>query len=102
MPPADPAQISTLTVQLQDQAKNFSIRDSAAGQLVEIAQSHSDYRHQCIAILTTTLERYQRNPIELNTLLIKHLITLKATESQNMVEQVIQAGEYDRGIGDWR
>jgi len=74
----------------------------AAGQLVGIAQNHPDYRHQCIAIITATLERYQRNPIELNTLLIRHLIDLKATESAQMVEQVVKAGEYDRGIGDWR
>ena len=98
----DPAQIPSLTIQLQDQSNSFPIRDSAAGQLVQIAQNHPDYRHQCIAILTAALERYQRNPIELNTLLIKHLTALKASESAHMVEQVIKAGEYDRGIGDWR
>src|SRR6267142_4341466 len=102
MPPSDPSQISSLTIQLQDQSNTFPIRDLAAGQLVGIAQNHPDYRHQCIAIITATLERYQRNPIELNTLLIRHLIDLKATESAQMVEQVVKAGEYDRGIGDWR
>src|SRR3954465_8348501 len=102
MPMADPAQIPTLTIQLQDQSNTFPIRDSAAGQLVNIAQNHPDYRHQCIAIITAALERYQRNPIELNTLLIRHLIDLKGAESAHMIEQVVKAGEYDRGIGDWR
>ena len=99
---AHPSLIPTLTIQLQDQSNTSPVRDSAAGQLVDIAQNHPDYRHQCIAIITATLERYQRNPIELNTLLIKHLITLKGAESAQMVEQVMRAGEYDRGIGDWR
>jgi hypothetical protein len=102
MPQDDPALISNLTIQLQDQSNTFPVRDSAAGRLVDIARNHQDYRTQCIAIITATLERYQRNPIELNTLLIKHLIALKAVESAQRVQQVVEAGEYDRGIGDWR
>jgi hypothetical protein len=70
---------------------------------VEIARKHPDYRQQCIAILTATLERYLRNPIELNTSLVSKLLELKAPESAGMIQQVIEAGEYDRkAIGNWQ
>src|SRR5438874_12930885 len=99
---ADPSLIPRLTVLLQDQGNRFEVRDSSARSLVEIAQKHPDYRQQCIAILTATLERYLRNPIELNTSVISHLLDLKARESAGMIQQVIAAGEYDRKvIGDW-
>jgi hypothetical protein len=100
---ADPSLISRLTVLVQDQANTFEVRDSSARALVEIAQKHPDYRQQCIAILTATLERYLRNPIELNTSIIANLLELKAREASAMIQQVIQAGEYDRKvIGDWQ
>jgi hypothetical protein len=98
----DPSRIPRLTVVVQDQANAHPVRDSAAHDIVEIAKKYPEYRHQCIAILTATLERYLRNPIELNTSLISHLLNLKAKESASMIQQVIQAGEYDRkSIGDW-
>jgi hypothetical protein len=100
---ADPSLIPRLTVLVQDQGNNFEIRDASARALVEIAQKHPDYRQQCIAILNATLERYLRNPLELNTSLISLLLDLKAREAANMIQQVIQAGEYDRkAIGDWQ
>ncbi len=100
--PPNPALIPRLTILLQDQSNSQSIRDSSAKALVEIAQKYPEYRGQCIAILTSTLERYPRNPIELNTALIGELIDLKARESAVMIQQVIQAGEYDRQtIGNW-
>jgi hypothetical protein len=99
--PAGPSEISELTIVLQDQAKDQASRNAAAQALVEIAQTFPDYRGQCVAILTATLERYQRNPIELNTALISHLITLKGAESAPLVQQVVKAGEYDKSIGDW-
>src|SRR5687767_7459188 len=100
---SDPSLISRLTVLVQDQGNTFDVRDASARSLVEIAQQHPDYRHQCIAILTATLERYARNPIELNTSLISHLLDLKARESAAMIQQVIQAGEYDQKvIGNWQ
>jgi hypothetical protein len=102
MAEARPSEIPQITIILQDQAKDKSSRDAAAHLLVEIAQTYPDYRAQCVAILTATLERYQRNPIELNTSLIGHLITLKASESAALVQQVVKAGEYDQSIGDWR
>ena len=74
---ADPSLIPRLTVLVQDQGKSFQVRDDSARELVKIAQKHPDYRQQCIAILTATLERYPRNPIELNTSLIANLIDLK-------------------------
>jgi len=98
---SSPSDIPQLTVVLQDQAQHLSTRDSAANSLLAIAQQTPDYRAQCVAILTSTLERYQRNPIELNTSLIGHLITLKAIESAALVQQVVKAGEYDRSLGDW-
>jgi len=99
---ADPSLIPRLTILLQDQAKPYDVRDSSARALVEIAQKHPDYRHQCIAILTAALERYPRNPIELNTSLISHLLNLKAKESATMIQQVIQAREYDENaVGNW-
>ena len=99
---ADPSLIPRLTVLLQDYFNSFEVRDSSARSLVEIAQKHPDYRQQCIAILTATLERYLRNPIELNTSLISDLLDLRARESSAMIQQVVNAGEYDRKIGDWR
>ncbi|HEV8293073.1 MAG TPA: hypothetical protein VGP94_14155, partial [Tepidisphaeraceae bacterium] len=99
---SDPSHIPRLTVLVQDQGNTYDVRDSSARALVEIAQKHPDYRHQCIAILTATLERYPRNPIELNTSIISHLLDLKAKESAAMIQQVIQAGEYDqKSIGTW-
>ena len=98
----DPSLISRLTILLQDQAKPYDVRDSSARALVEIGQKHPDYRHQCIAILTAALERYPRNPVELNTSLISHLLDLKAKESAAMIQQVIQAQEYDENaVGNW-
>src|SRR5437667_10116588 len=100
---ADPSLIPRLTVLLQDQGNRFEVRDSSARTLVEIAQRHPDYRQQCIAILTAALERYPRNPIELNTSLISDLIELKAMESTSMIQQVMAAGEYDRqSLGNWQ
>jgi len=100
---AEPALIPRLTVLVQDQGNPFAVRDESARALVEIARKHPDYRQQCIAILTATLERFLRNPIELNTSLISHLIELKARESASMIQQVIAAGEYDRkAVGDWQ
>jgi hypothetical protein len=101
MSEASAGDIPQLTLVLQDQSKDQAARDSAASALLSIAQQTPDYRGQCIAILASTLERYQRNPIELNTSLINHLITLKAAESAALVQQVVKAGEYDRAIGDW-
>jgi hypothetical protein len=99
---ANPSSIPRLTVLLQDQGNSFDLRDSSALALVEIAQKHPDYRQQCIAIMTAALERYPRNPIELNTSLISHLIDLKAKESATMIQQVVRAGEYDqKTIGGW-
>src|ERR1043165_743469 len=98
---ADPSLIPRLTVLLQDYFNSFEVRDSSARSLVEIAQKHPDYRSQCIAILTATLDRYLRNPIELNTSLISHLLDLKARESAAMIQRVINAGEYDQKIGGW-
>src|SRR4051794_35358444 len=100
---ADPSLISRLTVLLQDQGNPFEVRDDSARALVQIAQKHPDYRQQCIAILTATLERYPRNPIELNTSLISHLVDLKARESAAMIQQVVRAGEYDqKALGGWQ
>src|SRR5215212_9602110 len=100
---AEPSVIPRLTVLVQDQGNTFAVRNDSARMLVEIARKHPDYRQQCIAILTATLERYPRNPIELNTSLISQLIELKARESASMIQQVIAAGEYDRkAIGDWQ
>src|SRR4051812_13247164 len=100
---ADPSLIPRLTVLVQDQGNTFDLRNDSARELVKIAQNHPDYRQQCIAILTATLERYPRNPIELNTSLIAHLIDLKAKESAAMIKQVIDAGEYDkRAMGNWQ
>src|SRR4051812_18242826 len=100
---AEPSLIPRLTVLVQDQGNTFAVRDDSARALVEIARKHPDYRQQCIAILTATLERFLRNPIELNTSIISHLLELKARESAAMIQQVIAAGEYDRkSIGDWQ
>jgi hypothetical protein len=100
---ADPSLISRLTVLVQDQGNSLEVRDASARGLVEIAGKHPDYRQQCIAILTATLERYPRNPIELNTSLISHLIELKAKESATMIQQAVRAGEYDEKlIGGWQ
>src|SRR5258706_1857699 len=98
---ADPALMPSLAVLLQDYFNPVEVRDSSARSLVEIAQKHPDYRSHCIAILTATLDRYLRNPIELNTSLISHLLQLKASESAAMIQRVMNAGEYDRKIGDW-
>lgn len=98
---ADPSLIPRLTVLLQDYFNSFEVRDASARSLVEIAEKHPDYRQQCIAIFTATLERYLRNPIELNTSLISHLLDLRARESSAMIQRVVNAGEYDRRIGDW-
>ena len=99
---ADPSLIPRLTVLLQDHFNAFDVRDSSARRLMEIAKKDPEYRSQCIAIFTATLERYLRNPIELNTSLISHLLELKARESAGMIQQVINAGEYDRqAIGSW-
>src|SRR3954471_7250972 len=100
---ADPSLIPRLTVLVQDQGNTFAVRDDSARALVEIALKHPDYRQQCIAILTATLERYPRNPIELNTSLISQLIDLKAKESATMIQQVVRAGEYDvKEVGGWQ
>jgi hypothetical protein len=101
MSEASAADIPILTAIIQDQSKDREARDAAATSLVEVAQQNPDYRGQCVAILTSTLERYQRNPIELNTSLISHLMTLKASESAGLIQQVVKAGEYDRAMGDW-
>jgi len=101
MSEANPADIPKLTIAVQDQSRDYTARESSATSLVQIAQTNPDYRGQCIAILTATLERYQRNPIELNTSLIGHLMSLKASESAALVQQVVKAGEYDKAIGDW-
>lgn len=99
---SDPSLIPRLTLLVQDQGNTFQVREDSAGALVQIAQNHPDYRHQCIAILTATLERYARNPIELNTSLIAHLLELDARESAAMIQQVIQAGECDvKATGSW-
>src|SRR6266404_5736076 len=99
---ADPSLIPRLTVLLQDHFNPFEVRDSSARSLVEIARKHPDYREHCIAIFTATLDRYQRNPIELNTSLIAHLLDLRAKESAGKIQQVINAGEYDpQTIGSW-
>jgi len=99
---ADPSSIPRLTVLLQDHFNPIDVRDSSARRLVEIAKKDPEYRSQCIAILTAALERYLRNPIELNTSLISHLLELNARESAGMIQQVINAGEYDRqAIGSW-
>jgi hypothetical protein len=100
---AEPSLIPRLTVLIQDQGNTFAVRNDSAQMLVEIARKHPDYRQQCIAILTATLERFLRNPIELNTSLISHLLELKARESAGMIQQVMAPGEYDRkAVGDWQ
>src|SRR5256885_10826665 len=97
---ADPSLIPRLTVLLQDHFNPFDVRDSSARRLVEIAKKDPEYRSQCIAIFTATLERYLRNPIELNTSLIAHLLELKARESAGRGYQVVKAGGNKRpGIG---
>src|SRR5688572_28548082 len=102
MAEATPSDIPRLTVVLQDQAKDAPARDSAAHALVNVTQASPDYRGQCVAILSSTLERYQRNPIELNTSLIAPLITLKGAESATLVQQVVKAKEYEPAeLGDW-
>ena len=100
---ADPSLIPRLTVLVQDQGNSLQVRDDAARGLVEIARKQPDYRQQWIAILTATLERYLRNPIELNTSVISQLIELNGREAAGMIRQVMAAGEYDRKlIGDWQ
>src|SRR2546430_14790262 len=102
---ADPSLIPRLTVLLQDHFNAFDVRDSSARRLMEIAKKDPEYRSQCIAIFTATLERYLRNPIELNTSLISHLLELKARESAGVILLVMkkkgEAGGGEKGRSLW-
>jgi hypothetical protein len=97
-----PAAMSELTAFLADESASTLARDAAAAGVKEIALRHPDFRPACVAILTTALERFHRNPQDLNALLITHLMDLEAKESALKIKAAFDAGEVDASIcGTW-
>ena len=75
---------------------NYGI-STAATSLSHIAKSNSEFRIQCIEIITNRLKKYNDNEDELNALLICELIELKATESLDVIQKAFEAN----AVEDW-
>ena len=96
------AAIPALTGYLQDESHPEYPRATASNSLVCIAEKHPDFRADCIAVISTTLENFERNDEGLNALLIRDLLDLKATEALPVIERAFAADAVDLMVqGDW-
>ncbi|MFL5381060.1 MAG: PBS lyase [Longimicrobiaceae bacterium] len=75
----------------------------AAGGLVEIAERFPEMRDAAVAALAKQLRWWARQDIDLNTMLVHHLVELKAVEAAPVIEEAFAADAVDTGWGqdDW-
>jgi Protein of unknown function (DUF1186) len=96
------AAIPALTGYLRDESHPEYPRATASNSLVRIAQEHPDFRAECIAAITATLEYFENNDEGLNAFLISDLVDLKAVEALPVIERAFAADAVDLMVqGDW-
>jgi hypothetical protein len=97
-----PAAIPAVTAYLADASHGLWARVVAARSLGEIGQRHPDSRAECVALLTSQLERFAEQDVTLNAFLVGPLRDLRAVESAQVMERAFAADRVEIGVhGDW-
>jgi hypothetical protein len=97
-----PSAIPVLSTQLTDETQGEYARSYASYALEQIAHKHPAARDEIVAILQSVLERFDINPIHVNTSVLDRLIELKAVEAAPLMERAFAAGKIDEMMrGDW-
>ena len=97
---AGPPAITPLALALADERRSVEARIGAADALAEIGQRHGEFARQCAAILRSMLERHLRNPIELNSAIVEHLVDLQARDAMAVIERAFVGGDVDSDFCD--
>lgn len=94
--------IPPLAEYLADDGHPLWARLAAAGGLSEIGQRHPEARSDCIAALTTTLERFDELSPDLNGFLISYLADLDAVAAAPLIKRAFDADRVaEEVMGDW-
>lgn len=94
--------ISPLAAYLADPAHTTWNRISATSCFREIFEHHPETREACLAALTQQMERFNRNPSELNGFIVAALLDIEAVEAAPLMEKAFVARKVDIAVaGDW-
>ncbi|WP_421657022.1 DUF1186 domain-containing protein [Leptothermofonsia sp. ETS-13] len=93
-----PAAIPPAAAFLADSSHSLYPRVTASKCLVKIAETHSEARDECVAIITQQLDQFMKNNPALNGFLIADLLELKAVESAPAIERAFAAKRVELDI----
>jgi hypothetical protein len=87
---------------LADGAHRLYARITAATSIARIGDAFPEARTECVAALTSQLERFGDQDPALNAFLIDALIDLQAVEAAPVIERAFAADGVDESVaGDW-
>ncbi|AFY71222.1 hypothetical protein Pse7367_2971 [Thalassoporum mexicanum PCC 7367] len=93
---------TALSGYLADTSNSDHGRVTAMECFLAIGQKHLTLNDKSIAALTTQLEKYKQNSIDLNSYLVDDLIQLAAESAAPVVKKAYDAGRVDPiVVGDW-
>lgn len=97
-----PTAIPVLATYLADSSNGLYARLAAVQGLVEIGMRQPASRANCIAAITTQLERFAENSPTLNAFIISFMLDLQAVEAAPVMERAFAAGRVELPeVGDW-
>lgn len=96
------AVISPLARHLGDTSYDLYSRVGAAHGIAQVAIRDPHTRGECLAALSSQMERFAENDPSLNGFLVAYLLDLHAIEKTSLMQRAFDAGSVDPTIaGDW-
>ena len=97
-----PAAIPALDRFLADPDNGLWARGAAAGALSKIGVQYAEARDRCVELVTSQLQRFREQDLDLNALLIDALVELHAVESAPVIAEAFAADKVELSLrGDW-
>lgn len=97
-----PAAIDPIAGYLRDDTNGLYARVEASKSLHAIGSAHPETRDECVRILASVLENYEKNDEGLNGFIVYDMVRLKAVEYIHLIERAFESGNVDEMImGDF-
>ena len=93
-----PSTLPFLAHYLADTSRNVSARISAASCINEVGILNKVVTDNCIILLTSQLEKYEKNPPELNSFIVWFLADFKASGSLSIIKEAYKKECVDESI----
>ncbi len=93
-----PAAIPALDRFLADPDNGLWARGAAAGALSKIGVQYAEARDRCVELVTSQLQRFREQDLDLNALLIDALVELHAVESAPVIAEAFAADKVELSL----